>query len=70
MSHGTKLAVGILLVWFGGVCLFIAFMSGKVPSLNTGTTDGKAQGPKDVTGLLTGVANAVQQQEQKGTGTP
>ena len=64
-SNGTKLAIGILLIWFGGFCLYVSFMSGKVPSLTTGRLVGqdgkpikdangkqKGAGPKDLSELL------------------
>lgn len=64
ISHGTKLAIGIILLWFGGACLFIAFMSGKVASLTVGTdSGGAAQGPRDVSELVERVASNVQAAE-------
>jgi hypothetical protein len=60
-QRAVMLAVGILLLWFGGSLLFVAFMSGKAPGLTTGTSkDGKAQGPKDLSELLGRVAENVQ----------
>lgn len=60
-QRGAQIAVGILLLWFGGACLFVAFMSGKTPSLVTGTDrSGKPQGPKDITELLGRVSGVVQ----------
>ena len=52
-ERGAQIAVGILLLWFAGLCLFIAFMSGKTPGLTVGKDkSGKPQGPKDVTELM------------------
>ena len=53
VSKGTKLALGIVLLWAGGLCLFIAFEAGKAASLATP--------PKDVPGLVTGLASTAQQ---------
>lgn len=65
ISHGTRLAIGIVLLWFGGVCLFVAFLSGKISSL-TASTDagGTGHGPKDVSELVSSVAKNVQAAEQ------
>ena len=61
MSGGAKMAIGVLLLWFGGACLFIAFMSGKVPSLTAHKDqNGKAVGPRDASELVTRVADNVQ----------
>lgn len=59
MGRGTQLAVGIILLWFGGFCLFIAFLSGKTSLL---TTSG-GHGPTDASQLATTLASAVQQHE-------
>lgn len=65
VNNGTRLAIGIVLLWFGGACLFVAFMSGKVPALTTGTgSGGQAQGPSNASELAVGIANAVQAQEK------
>jgi hypothetical protein len=68
IAHGTKIAIGIFLLWLGGLCLFVAFLSGKIASL-TESTDaaGAGQGPKDVSGLVTQVAKGVQAAEQQGS---
>lgn len=64
MSQGTKLAVGIILLWFGGFCLFVAFMSGKIAGLTTSS----GQGPSNVTELTQSLAASIQQHETTGTG--
>jgi hypothetical protein len=52
-QRGVQLAIGILLLWLAGVLLFVAFMSGKTPSLTVGTAaDGTPQGPRDARQLL------------------
>lgn len=64
LSQGTQLALGIVLLWFGGLCLFVAFMSGKIAALTTGTdSSGKTRGPADASGLVSTVAKAVQAAE-------
>lgn len=51
LSKGTKLAMGIVLLWLGGGLLFIAFMSGKVDSLAAGTAvDSDGNAIKDASG--------------------
>ncbi|HJP74923.1 MAG TPA: hypothetical protein VJ914_11675 [Pseudonocardiaceae bacterium] len=63
-EHGTMLAFGIVFLWLGGFCLFIALMSGKISALSTGTdSSGKPQGPKDVSQLATSLAQGIQAQE-------
>lgn len=71
MSKGVKLALGIILLWFGGACLFVAFMSGKVDSLTTGTNKntGKAEGPHDMSELVSRLAANVQTAEAVVPGT-
>lgn len=65
MTRGTKLALGIVFLWFGGACLFIAFMSGKTSSLTIGTkADGSTQGPQDVSDVVTRLAANIQTNEQ------
>lgn len=60
-QRGAQIAIGILLLWFGGTMLFIAFMSGKADSLTIGASrDGKRQGPRDASELVTRLADAVQ----------
>lgn len=59
MGRGTQLAVGIILLWFGGFCLFVAFLSGKTSLL---TTSG-GHGPADASQLASTLASAVQQHE-------
>ncbi len=67
--RGITLASAVLLLWFGGMCLYVAFMSGKSPAMTVGTSrDGKAQGPKDASELVTRIAANVQA-AQGGTGT-
>lgn len=69
VAHGTKLAIGIFLLWLGGLFLFVAFLSGKVASLTESTdADGTAHGPSDVSGLVTQVAKGVQAAEQNAAG--
>lgn len=61
LSRGTQLAIGIVLLWFGGLLLYVAFMSGKTAQLTDSTdTSGTAHGPSDISGLLASVANTVQ----------
>lgn len=68
VEHGTMLAFGIVFLWLGGFCLFIALLSGKVSSLSTGTdSSGKPEGPKDVSQLASTLATSIQQHE---TGSP
>lgn len=68
VEHGTMLAFGIVFLWLGGFCLFVALLSGKITSLSTGTDSaGKPEGPKDVSQLATTLAASIQSQE---TGTP
>lgn len=52
VSRGTRLALGIVLLWAGGLCLFIAFEAGKAASLATA--------PKDVPELVKGIASTAQ----------
>lgn len=60
-SKGAKLAIGIVLLWFGGACLFVAFLSGKVSSLTTGKDqDGNPQGPHNVSELMVRTSENVQ----------
>lgn len=64
VEHGTMFAIGIVLLWLGGFCLFIALLSGKIASLSTGTdSSGKPEGPKDVSQLTTSLAKGIQAQE-------
>lgn len=64
VAKGTQLAIGILLLWFAGLCFFVAFMSGKAASLISGTgIDGKPTGPRDVSGLVTRLAANIQAAE-------
>lgn len=68
--HGTKVAVAILLLWFAGMCLFIAFLSGKTAALTSGKdSSGKAQGPADMSELATRIADNVQALENQSTTT-
>lgn len=61
MNQGTKLALSIVSLWVAGLCYFIAFLSGKVPSLTTGTdSTGNSQGPGDISQLTTRLAANVQ----------
>jgi hypothetical protein len=63
-SQGTQLALGIVLLWFGGLCLFVAFMSGKIAALTASTdSTGTARGPADASGLVSSLAKAVQAAE-------
>lgn len=63
-THGTQLALGIALIWFGGVLLFVAFMSGKIAALTTSTdSSGQVHGPADAGSLLSSLAKAVQAAE-------
>lgn len=57
-AKGTQLAGGIVLLWLGGACLFVAFESGKIPAF--------AKGPTDAGSLASGLAAAVQSQEKPG----
>ncbi len=58
---GVRLAVGILLLWFGLTCLFIAFMSGKTGSLTSHVNqEGKPVGPRDASELAVRLAENVQ----------
>ena len=58
---GVRLAVGILLLWFGAACLFVAFMSGKTGSLTSHVNqDGKPVGPRDASELAVRLAENVQ----------
>lgn len=60
-SQGTKLAIGIVLLWFAGFCFFVAFMSGKVASLTIGTDqNGNPSGPRDMPELMERVSANVQ----------
>ena len=59
--NGVRLAVGILLLWFGAGCLFVAFMSGKTGSLTSHVNqDGKPVGPRDASELAVRLAENVQ----------
>ena len=67
--RGVMLAVGIILIWFGMVSLYVAFMSGKTPALTVGTSkDGKAQGPKDATELMGRLAANIQAAQGSSSG--
>lgn len=64
LSQGTQLALGIVLLWFGGLCLFVAFMSGKIAALTASTdSTGATHGPADASGLVSTLAKAVQSAE-------
>lgn len=64
------LAGGIVLLWFGGAALFVAFMSGKTASLTTGTSkDGKPQGPKDMREVVGRVVAGVRAAQSGPAGT-
>ncbi len=65
ISRGTELALGIVLLWFGGLCFFVAFMSGKISALTTTDSGGKSSGPRDVSGLAVAISAAVQQRATK-----
>jgi hypothetical protein len=66
-QHGTKVAVAIVLLWFAGLCLFIAFLSGKAASLTVGTDSaGNPQGPADASQLVSRLAENVQALENQG----
>lgn len=68
VEHGTMLAFGIVFLWLGGFCLFVALLSGKISALSTGTdSSGKPEGPKDASQLVTTLASSIQAQE---TGAP
>jgi len=68
MSRGTQLAIGILLLWFAGLCLFFAFLGGKTPALTSGRgSDGTPSGPRDMSGLVSRVAENIQAAEASGT---
>jgi hypothetical protein len=61
LNQGTKLAIGVLLLWFAGACLFVAFLSGKVDSLTQGTDQsGNPQGPADFSSLIVRLAQNAQ----------
>lgn len=65
--HGTKVAVAIVLLWFAGLCLFIAFLSGKAASLTVGKDQaGNPQGPADASELVSRLAENVQALEGQG----
>lgn len=67
--RGVMLAVGIILIWFGMVSLYVAFMSGKTPALTVGTSkDGKTQGPKDATELMGRLAANIQAAQGSSSG--
>lgn len=60
-GSGVRMALGIVLVWFGGAALFVAFMSGKTPSLAVGRdASGKLVGPRTGPELLGRVARNIQ----------
>ena len=64
LSHGTMLAIGIVLLWFAGLCYFFAFLGGKTAALTSGTgSDGKTSGPRDLSGVVARVAENVQAME-------
>lgn len=68
--NGVRLAVGILLLWFGAVCLFVAFMSGKTGSLTSHVNqDGKAVGPRDASELAVRLAENVQAAASSSSGS-
>ena len=71
-ERGVQLAIGILMLWLAGVLLFIAFMSGKTPSLTVGkAADGSSQGPKDIRELLGRLSSNIQAARgQGGAGGP
>lgn len=52
-SRGTRIALGIVMLWAGGLCLFIAFEAGKTASITTA--------PKDLPELVTTIAGTAQQ---------
>lgn len=65
LSKGTTMAIGVIALWLAGLCLFVAFMSGKAASLIEGTTKNAAGesvgvGPSDVSSLIGRVATNVQ----------
>jgi len=69
MSHGTQLAIGIVLLWFAGLCFFFAFLGGKTAALTSGHgSDGTPSGPRDVSGLATRVAENMQSMESSSPG--
>lgn len=66
-QHGTKVAVAIVLLWFAGLCLFVAFLSGKAASLTVGKDQaGNPQGPADASELVSRLAENVQALENQG----
>jgi hypothetical protein len=66
--HGTKVAVAIVLLWFAGLCLFVAFLSGKAASLTVGKDQaGHPQGPADASELVSRLAENVQALEGQGS---
>lgn len=62
IAHGTKAAVGILLLWLGGACLFLAFLSGDIADLTVTDSTGAKTGPKNVSSLITTIAKGIQTQ--------
>jgi hypothetical protein len=59
-SHGTMLAIGIVLLWFAGACFFVAFLSGKAASMTIGAdSSGKPVGPTDIGSLIGRVSDNV-----------
>lgn len=60
-ERGAQIALGIVLLWFAGFCLYVAFMSGKTPAMTVGVDkSGKPQGPKDITELAGRLSENVQ----------
>ena len=63
-GSGGKLALGILLLWFGGFCLFVAFMSGKTASLTSHVDQhGNPVGPTNASEVVSRLAENVQAAE-------
>lgn len=61
LDKGTRMAIGVVLLWISGALLFVAFMSGKINALTSGIgTGGEAQGPHDASELVSTLANDVQ----------
>ena len=65
MGNGTKLAIGVLLLWISGGAFFVAFMSGHSPTLTVGTAkdaQGKTVnvGPRNVSDLVSRASATLQ----------
>jgi hypothetical protein len=61
IGRGAKIALAILLLWLGGLLLFVSFMSGKAASLTIGTDQaGNPQGPRNARELFGRLASNVQ----------